>query len=49
MVVSTRKERPNSIIGADFLATHDCDLLLKQKLFTVGKHKVECIPEPLRL
>ena len=37
VVVSARKERPNFIIGADFLFTHDCDLSLKQKLFTVGE------------
>ncbi len=36
VVVSARKERPNFIIGADFLSAHDCDLLLRQKLFTVG-------------
>ncbi len=36
VVVSTRNERPNFIIGADFLATHDCDLSLRQKLF--GTH-----------
>ncbi len=36
MVVSARKERPNFIIGADFLAAHDCDLSLRHNLFTVG-------------
>ncbi len=49
VVVSARKERPNFIIGADFLAAHDCDLSLRQKLFTVGEHKVECIPEQVRV
>ncbi len=36
VVVSARKERPSFIIGADFLSAHDCDLSLRQKLFTVG-------------
>ncbi len=36
VVVSARKERSNFIIGADFLSSHDCDLSLRQKLFTVG-------------
>ncbi len=49
VVVSMRKERPNFIIGADFLDAQDCDLLLWQKLFTIGKHKVECIPERVRV
>ena len=36
VVVSVRKERANFIIGGDFLSAHDCDLSLRQKLFTVG-------------
>ncbi len=36
VVVSARKERPNFIIGADFVAAHDCNLSLKHKVFTVG-------------
>ncbi len=35
VVVSARKERPNFIIGADFLGAHNCDLSLCQKLFTI--------------
>ncbi len=45
MVVSARKERCSIIIEAGFLTAHDYDLSLRQKLFTVGEHKVECIPE----
>ena len=45
MVLSARKERPNFIIGADFLPAHDCDLSLGQKLSSIWEHKVECIPE----
>ncbi len=48
MVVSARKERPNIIIGADFLSAHDCDLSLRQKLFTVGRNSVRCLPERVR-
>ena len=48
VVVSARKERPNFIIGADFLAAHNCDLPLCQKLFTIGEQKIECIPENIR-
>ncbi len=44
VVVSARKERPNFIIGADFLSAHDCDLSLRQKLFTVGRDSVWCLP-----
>ncbi len=33
VVVSARSERPNFIIGADFIAAHNCDLSLRQKLF----------------
>ena len=39
VVVSTRKERPNFIFWADFLAAHKCDLSLRQKLFTIGGKK----------
>ena len=45
VVVSARKERPNFIIVAGFLATHDRDLSLRQKLFTMGEDRVECILE----
>ncbi len=48
VVVSARKERLNFIIGADFLSAHDCDLLLRQKLFTVGRDSVSCPPERVR-
>ncbi len=48
VVVSARKERPNFIIGADFLAAHNCDLSLRQKLFTIGEQKIQCIPENVR-
>ncbi len=48
VVVSARKERPNFVIGADFLSTHDCDLLLRHKLFTVGRNSVRCLPERVR-
>ncbi len=47
VVVSARKERPKFIIGADDLAPHDCDLSLRQKLFTVGQDSVPCLPERL--
>ncbi len=45
VVVSARKERPNFIIGADFLGEHNCDLSLRQKLFTIGEQQVRCVPE----
>ncbi len=48
VVVSARKERPNFIIGADFLSTHDCDLSTRQKLFTVRRDSVRCLPERVR-
>ncbi len=48
VVVSARRERPNFIIGADFLAAHRCDLSLRQKLFTIGKKEIQCIPENIR-
>ncbi len=41
VVVSARKEMPNFITGADFLAAHDCDLLL-------GRDSVWCLPERVR-
>ena len=48
VVVSAKKKRPNFIIGADFLSAHDCDLSLRQKLFTVGRKSVWCLPERVR-
>ncbi len=48
VVANARKERPNFIIGADFLAAHDCDLLLRHKLFTVGRDSVQCVPKWVR-
>ncbi len=45
VVVSACKERPNFIIGADFLGAHNCDLSFCQKLFTVGEQQVRCVPE----
>ncbi len=48
VVVSARKERPNFIIGADVMAAHNCDLFLRQKLFTIGEQKIQCIPENIR-
>ncbi len=48
LVVSARRERSNFIIGADFLAAHNCDLSLLQKLFTIGKQEIQCIPENMR-
>ncbi len=45
VMVSARRERPNFIIGADFLSAHDCDLSLREKLFPIGEQKIECIPE----
>ena len=47
-VVSARRERPNVILGADFLAAHNCDLSLRQTLFTIGKQEIQCIPENIR-
>ncbi len=49
VMVSARKERPNFIIGADFLSAHDCDLSLREKLFLIGEQKIECIPEKARV
>ncbi len=40
--------RPNFIIGADFLAAHNCGLSLCQKLFTIGKQEMHFIPENIR-
>ncbi len=48
VVVSARKETPNFIIGADFLAVHNCDLSLRQKLFTIREQQIQCIPENIR-
>ncbi len=45
VVVSAHKKRPNFIIGADFLGKHNCDLSLRQKLFTIGEQQVRCVPE----
>ena len=42
------RERPNFIIGADFLFTHDCDLSLRQKLLLIGEQDIEYIPEKAR-
>ncbi len=43
--VNTQKERPNFIIGADFLASHKCYLTLCQKLFTIRKQEIHSILE----
>ncbi len=48
-MVSAQRERPNFIIGADFLSAHDCDLSLREKLFLIGEQKIECIPEKARV
>ncbi len=48
VVVSAKTQRPNFIIGADFLSTHDCDFSLRQKLFTVGRDSVWCLQERVR-
>ncbi len=48
-LVSARRERPNFIIGANFLSAHDCDLSLSEKLFLIGEQKIECIPEKARV
>ncbi len=48
VVVNARKERPNFIIGADFLSAHNCDLPFRQKLFTVGQDNARCLPERVR-
>ena len=44
-IVSARRERPNFIIGANFLAAHNCDLSLHKNIFTIGEQGVHCIPE----
>ncbi len=44
VVFSVRNERPNFIIGADFLPAYDCDLSLRHKLFTVEQDNVQYIP-----
>ncbi len=36
VVVSAQKERPNFIIGANFLAAHNCDLSLCQNSLLLG-------------
>ncbi len=43
------QEGKNFIIGADFFATHDCNLSLGHTLFAMGKDSVECIPEWVRV
>ncbi len=48
VVVSAWRESPDFIIGADFLAAHNCDLSLCQKLFNIGKQEIQCIPENIR-
>ncbi len=45
VVVSARRERPNFIIGADFLATDDCDLSLHQNLSYHWETEIQCITE----
>ncbi len=47
-VVSTRRERPNFIIGSDFLAVHNCELPLRQKLCNIREQDIQCIPEGVR-
>ncbi len=37
-----------SVQMADYLATHDCDLSLRQTLFTAGRNNVWCLPERVR-
>ncbi len=49
VMVRARRERPNFIIGADYLSTHDCDLSLREKLFLIEEQKIECIPEKARV
>ncbi len=41
VMVSARRERPNFIIGVDFLSAHDCDLSLCEKLFLIGEQKID--------
>ncbi len=50
-MVSARKERPNFIIWADFLATHNCDMSLRHKIFTVGGGggSIECMLQQSRV
>ncbi len=45
VMISACRERPNFIIGADFLSTHDCDLSLRENLFLIEEKKMECTPE----
>ncbi len=42
--ISARRERPNLIVSADFLAAHNCDLSIHQKLFTIGNDKYSVYP-----
>ncbi len=49
VMFSAQRERPNFIIGADFLSAHDCDLSLHEKLFLIGEQKIECIREKARV
>ncbi len=49
VMVSARRERPNFIIGANFLSSHDCDLSLCENFFLIGEQKIECIPEKARV
>ncbi len=42
-IASVQKSPPLS--SADFLAADDCDLSMHEKLFTIGKHQVKCVPE----
>ncbi len=39
VMVRAWRERPNFIIGADYLSTHDCDLSLREKLFLIEEQK----------
>ncbi len=48
VVVGARKERPNFIISDVFLTARNCDLPLRQKLFTIGKQEIQCVPAGIR-
>ncbi len=48
LAVSARKERPNFIIEADFLAAHNSELSLCQKLLMIGEQSIQCFPEYIR-
>ncbi len=41
--------RKSPISGDDFLAAPNCGFLLRHKLFTVGRERVECFPEGARV